>query len=353
MRASPRPLSIAYLATFILAVPLFPLLLFSQTESNVLQNSNFFIHYSEDGVVGLANPNDPFGAQMLAPGQHLGVLVRYRVAQGNWKELLVSAGRLQASPAKGRIVYQTASNAPLQLTQTFELRDSAFDWDLAFESTLNTPVEIGDLAITLPVAGPRGEEPKAIFEHGFLRHQFISGNGSFIYFVRASGVPPFLIMLVKPGTKLEYFSGGFGGRGGAQVYVHSGASGSREQRGTWRQEHTSLKLEPAKTGHATASYGFRFRWARSYGELRQILFEEGLFDIRAVPGMTIPRDLTARFSLHTRAGIESLQAEFPSRTRITPVTTAAPDCQVYEVQFERLGENLLTIRHDGGRKTYL
>jgi hypothetical protein len=36
------------------------------------------------------------------------------------------------------------------------------------------------------VNGPRGENPSQIFEHGFLKHQFISGDGSFLYFVRAS-----------------------------------------------------------------------------------------------------------------------------------------------------------------------
>jgi hypothetical protein len=351
MRLSAHSPSRHKFAGFVWTMLVLPLPLLSQT--NLLENSDFRLRYAEDGIAGLANPNDPFGAQMLVPGQHLGVLVRYRLGQGDWTELPVNSGTLQAWPAEGRVVYETSSNAPLRLTQTFQLHGPALDWNLAFDATRDDAVEIGDLAISLPVAGPRGEEPKAIFERGFLRHQFISGNGSFIYFIRASGVPPFLIMVVKPGTKLEYFSGGFGGRGGAQVYVHSGATGTREQRGTWRQEHTSFKLQPAATGHGHADYGFRFRWASSYDELRQILLQEGLFDVRAIPGMTIPKDLTARFSLHTHAHVESIQPEFPARTRVAPVTTAARDCQVFEVQFQQLGENRLTIHHDGGRKTYL
>jgi hypothetical protein len=226
------------------------------------------------------------------------------------------------------------------------------DWDIALQAATNSPVEIGDLAINIPVVGPRGEEPKEIFEHGFLKHQFISGNGSFLYFVRASGVPPFLIVTVKPGTKLEYFAAGFG-RGGAQVFVHSGLSGGNEKRGTWRQAHTFLKLDAAGSKERKASYGFRFRWAKSYDEMREILFDEGLFDIRAVPGMTIPEDLTAKFSLHTKAKIESIEAEFPKQTKIEKRGEPQRDVQVYEVAFNRLGENMLTIHHDGGRKTYL
>ena len=41
-----------------------------------------------------------------------------------------------------------------------------------------------------------------------MKHQFISGNGSFLYFIRASGAPPFLIVTVKPGTKLISITAG-------------------------------------------------------------------------------------------------------------------------------------------------
>jgi hypothetical protein len=136
-----------------------------------------------------------------------------------------------------------------------------------------------------------------------------------VYFVRASGVPPFLLVTVKPGTKLEYSGAGgpSGGRGSAQVFIHSGFSGGNEKHGTWRQEHTFLKLDAAHARRAKAHYGFRFHFANSYDEMREILFREGLFDIRAVPGMVIPSDLTARFALHTRAQIDSIQREFPDQ----------------------------------------
>jgi len=44
-------------------------------------------------------------------------------------------------------------------------------------------------------------------------------------------------------------------------------------------------------------YDVRFRCALSYDEMREILFEEGLFDMRVVPGMTVPDDLDAQFSM--------------------------------------------------------
>lgn len=69
--------------------------------------------------------------------------------------------------------------------------------------------------------------------------------------------------------------------------------------------------------------------------------------------MTLPSDLTARVALHTRADIESIEPEFPDRTTVEYLGESKPGYHLYEVAFGRLGENMLTIRHDGGRETYL
>jgi hypothetical protein len=326
----------------------------AETPATSIEKGSFRIAYDEHGVTGLANPKDPFGAEMIASGQRLGVLMRFRIGEGtNWSEL--SANRLRlAEPAGSNNLRYTveAAEAPLRMAETFSTDGASLDWGIELESATNAPVEIGDLAIQVPVAGPRGERPKDIFERGFLRHQFISGSGSFLYFVRASGIPPFLVVTVRPGTSLEYFTGG-AGRGSGPLFIHSGLSGSRETRGTWRQEHTFLKLGPSGASNSKAHYAFRLQWAGSYDEMRTLLYRAGLFDIRAVPGMVVPEDLTARFALHAAATIDSIQPEFPAQTRITSLGEPQPGYHVYEVAFQRLGENKLTIHHDGGRKTYL
>lgn len=318
--------------------------------SGTIQKGGFRISYDERGITGLANPTDPFGAEMIAGGQRLGLTIKLRSNDGDWRD---PGSYSESSADNSRVIYTNgATDGPIKVTQTFKTDGATMDWDITLEATTNSTVEVGDLGISIPVVGPRGEQPKEIFEHGFLRHQFISGDGSFLYFVRASGRPPFLIVTVKAGTHLEYFAGG-SGRGGAQAFVHSGLSGGNEKRGTWRQPHTVLKLGAAGTPDSRVSYGFRFHWAKSYDEMRDILFNEGLFDIRAVPGMTIPEDLTAKFSLHTKAKIDSIEAEFPAQTKITKLGEPQRNIHAYEVAFERLGENRLTIQHDGGRKTYL
>ncbi len=59
--------------------------------------------------------------------------------------------------------------------------------------------------------------------------------------------------------------------------------------------------------------------------------------------MTVPDNLSVKFSLHTKAKIETVSAEFPAQTTITAAGEPQPDTRVYEVAFKKLGENKLTI----------
>src|ERR1051325_2719685 len=176
----------------------------AEVQDETIEKGDFRFAYDERGVVGLANPHDPFGAQIVPRDQRLSLAVRYRVGAGEWQTLPTTATR-KVSPESG-VTYstRTADNA-LDVEQTFKTDGATLDWGIDLATTTNAPVEIGDLSISIPAAGPRGEEPKQIFERGFVRHQFISGHGSFVYFVRASGAPPFLLVTVRPGTKLEFF----------------------------------------------------------------------------------------------------------------------------------------------------
>jgi hypothetical protein len=350
------------------------------SNSGVVDKGSLHFEYNERGIYGLASKDDPFKATVTpslpsAPtsdvgvrgggrrggggggggGQPISLNIRYRIGEGtNWTVLNAGQYALTADAAAGTLKYSlTNTSSPLKVTQNFKTDGKTLDWTIDLEAATNG-VTIGDFSMDVPSNGPRGggEDPKQIFEKGFIKHQFISGGGSFMYWVRASGDGPFLIVTVKPGTKLEY-SGGGGRGGGGGDFVHSGYSGNNEKRGTWRQEHTFLKMGAPGTLAAKTQYGFRFQFAKSYDDMRDVLYHEGLFDIRTVPGMTIPTDLTAKFDLHTKARIDSVIAEFPGQTTVTPVTGGTPGHHIYEVTFKKLGENKLTINHDAGQKTYL
>ena len=285
----------------------------------VIEKGDFRFACDARGVSLLANPRDPFKATLMpragqrsGPPPVLGLALSYRTdPQGAWSEIAARGPGVDglARSRHGHVCRAADRGAPVEVVETYRTDGRVLDWTVEIASAADVPVEVGDLAISIPAAGPYGEDPAQIFERGFLRHQFVSGAASFLYFVRASGSPPYLLVTCLPGTKLEYFDGS--GRAGGRLFVHSARSGPAETRGTWRQPHTSLELAPAGKPGGRAAYGFRFRWAESYDEIRAFLYDEGLFDVRVIPGMTVPEDLAVRFSLHTKARIERIEAEHP------------------------------------------
>lgn len=314
---------------------------------------DFAFSYDERGVSLLRNPRDPFNATITAPAGRgrggaapvaptLGLTLNYKTPGAAAWTPITSRGAISASADGNSVAYSTAGSAsPLVVTETYTTTGQSLDWTIDL-SARGQAVRVGDVGISIPAQGASGATPADIFERGFLKHQFVSGAGSFFFYTRASGAPPFLLITVKPGTKLEYHAG-------SQLFVHSEKTGGEDIRGTWRQPHTGLDLKPG----ARVSYGFRMQWASSYDQMRQMLYDAGLFDVRAVPGMTVPSDLPAQFSLHTKAKIQSVTAEYAADTTIASAPSTQSDTRRYTVAFKKLGENMLTITHDDGRKTYL
>ncbi len=333
-----------------------------QAAATTITRGNFTFAYDERGVSLLGHRQDPFGALLTTgPGQGrggrgptppatLGLTLAYRSSSSSEWTLAARGKVMTAQPEQGVVSYSNGGSAdPLMVTETYRTDGRVLDWTIDVAARRGA-VTIGDLGITIPIQGPSGPTPDHIFERGFLKHQFVSGHGSFMYFVRASGAPPFLLVTTLPGTSLEYTAtSGSGAQPGPQVYVHSARSGAAETRGTWRQAHTQRNLRQGDR----AQYGFRFQWASSYDELRELLYQSGHFDVRVAPGMTVPTDLTARIALRTKARIERIRPEFPDQTTIRRLESPKSDVQLYDVTFNRLGENMLTIVHDGGRQTHL
>jgi hypothetical protein len=327
----------------------------SSVLSQSLENKYIKATYTARGITSLVSPGDPSQANLLS-GTLGNPVVRYKIGPGDWLELYQDERRVKAQVAGIRdersafVAYEDyVPGMPLRMTQTFQLGGKYLDWFIEIASTMEFPVTIGDLAIPIPWKTPGGEDPEHIFEECFTKHNFISGNGSFIYFTKPSGQPPYLLMTVHPGTKLEYFTSDQS----FLAYIHSWNSGNPETRGSWRQPHTSIKLNAAGSPGSSVKYGFRMQWALSYQELRDLLYENGLFDIRVVPGMTVPQDLTAQFSLHTKNKIDSIKAEFPDQTHITFLKEEPTSHFLYEVRFRKLGENKLTIHFNGTLTTQL
>ncbi|MBN1388740.1 MAG: hypothetical protein JW965_09855 [Bacteroidales bacterium] len=317
-----------------------------QDKSFILANNEVKGEIASYGIIYLTDPADPYHADIIRDRPWGVSRLIYRTGDSGWIDFHHDSTRIIKGD-KTEVTILASNNDSLSMKQVYRLHKDAVDLDIIISTGLDQPVTIGDLALGLPWRRPSGEEPEYIFEECFTKHHFISGHGSFLYFTRPSGEGPFVMVLPKKGTKLEYFDNR---NRQYNAYIFSELSGNEVVSGTWRQEHTGIELLP---GNRSVSYGFRFRWADSWDDMRDILYEEGLFDIRVVPGMTIPSDLKAQFSLHTKNDIQSITAEFPDETEIRFIGEKQPDHFVYEVKFNKLGENMLTINYGEGAKTYL
>ncbi|HEX7118514.1 MAG TPA: DUF5695 domain-containing protein [Longimicrobiales bacterium] len=321
-------------------------------------DSEFDVAFDEGGIVGLRRVRDAFDTDYIAPGRRLGdVIVRYRPPGGAWRAFETAdaaRGRRVDASADGRsrrVVYRVADRGSpgFELRVGFVVETTVVRWSLAVENLSDAPLEIGDLAVPLPMNTNfrrRGQPPTA----AVLKHSLVSGDGSFFFWMRRNSVGPYLTMTPDAHTSLEYWESA----GGYRVFIHSAVAGAeaRERGCDWRQPNTSLTLAPRGQDGSTRRYAFTFRWAADYDDVREILVDEGLIDVQVVPGMTVPVDLFARVALRTKEPIAGIEAEFPDATELRPAGTKG-DVRLYDVRFSRLGENRLTVRFGDRRRMHL
>lgn len=324
----------------------------------------FLLAYNRGGICSLKLKEDAFDTEYITPGETLGeVLIATRGEDGEWRSASTFAsGDIRTVETRGgeSCTLAYSGNAQLLhglrgvgLTEEFSLKDRDLIWTLELRNETDQALEIGDIGLPLPFNNRFVRDNVANYTQVVARHSFISGHGSFLFWQRPNGIGPYLVMTPLSGTKLEYYeeidphpsttSVPY------RVYIHSARSGGSETRGTWRQPHTSIQLNPQGTEGDRITYGFRLTWAEDYEGVRSVLYQQGLFDVQVVPGMTVPADLTATFSLRTRHADYSIAPEFPEQTVIDFVGEPEEDTRCYRVGFERLGENLLTLKFgDGG-----
>jgi hypothetical protein len=332
------------------SVFLFSTVCFAQIEKNqTISGSGILVSFNTTGIISLSSPYDPYNANIVGSGKTLGLVdLAYQIGGGDWLDIYKEETKVSQSGSQ-TVFTDYIKGMPIKMERSFEKTSGGLDWKIRLENKSDFPITIGDISLPLPWNKPFGEDPKENFEKSFTKHQHIAGNGSFIYFTRPSGEPPYLIVMAKPGTQLEYFeeSPDF------KIFIHSGLSAERKKEGNWRIAQTKYELAPKGKKEATVEYGFRLEWAESYDAMREILYENGLFDTRIIPGMTLPQGLKAKFSLHSKNKIDSIVAEYPNKTDLRFIENKTTGYKIYEVAFHRLGENLLTIYYNGNEKTIL
>ena len=334
-----------------------------KTENAVPSQGKFQLEWNRGGICSLKLKNDVYDTEYITPGETLGeVLVGYRQGGGAWRSSTTFASgdirTVEDNGEKSRSFVYSGDGLllpglrGLELVERFSVEGDRLLWSLAFHNETDRTVEIGDIGLPLPFNKQFVRDNLANYTQVVARHSFISGHGSFLFWQRPNGVGPYLVMTPLPGTKLEYYeeidphpsttSVPY------RVYIHSALAGGQETRGTWRQPHTSIRLSPQGEEGDRVAYGFSLEWADDYDGVRDVLYRQGLFDVHVVPGMTVPIDLGARFSIRTQRQDYEIAAEFPEQTSIVPVEETQADARSYQVHFARLGENLLTINYGDG-----
>jgi hypothetical protein len=305
-------------------------------------------------VSSLKAAKDPHHTEYIAPGGRLGgISIRFRNPGGGWQTVntadLEGASVIDAKSERPscRVIYQINDGAAtaLHIRIGLAIQADSLEWTINLKNGTMETLEVADLSLPLPMNSSFRQGAPAV-----LKHSFISGHGSFLYWLRPDSAEPYLTLIPAGDTHFEYWEA----QPDYRVFIHSAAAGAlASERGTrWRQPNTSLTLAAAGQPGDSRDYGCKFRWAAGHEDVRKILFEDGGIDVQVVPGMTVPTDLSARFALRTKWDIRSVDAEFPESTRITPVGSRN-GYQIYQASFDKLGENRLTVRYGDGRHVFL
>ena len=320
-----------------------------------LKNSSFTLDVSAFGINAISCSYDTFQTNYVRRGKTFGdMLIRYRY--GNQQDSLlandsydISFGQMGSAMAFNQVIKVTDKpEGPLKLKQSFKLLGDSLVWIFEVKNTGKDMVQIEDWAIPFFFNSRGGENPVQIFEQRVLKHSFIAGAGSFVYWQRPSGVGPFLVMTPTYSSEPQYFNQARFGKDQSvyQLFLF-GANSAGKEAAKWNQTISSLTLKPGETFKG----GFQFRWANNHSHLRDLLYANNGFDIRIVPGMTVPRNLKVKVAIRTKHFIDSIVSKY-NQTVLTPIEKKK-GYNIYEFQFKKLGEQNLYVYSKGKKKTQL
>jgi len=339
----------------------------------ILTNSQFNVTIdtpplsSSYGISSLKLKNDVYNTDYIWAGDIIGdVITKYRVGAGAWTTGNTSVSSdnrtiVNNAPTSVQVNYTTnSSNASginnFSLYETYAIQGNALIWTIRFKNRSSSTVELGTLGLPLFFNTDYDSDQSgiAIMTQRVIRHSFISGDGSYIFCGRSSGIGPYLVMTPMPGAHFEYFTDS-GSPYDYTPYIHASqtANPSGYVGGAWRLPVTSKVLAASGSAGDEVTYAFKFTWADDYAGVRQAIVRDGLIDVESVPGMSVPQSAIVQLSLTTNQTINSITAEYPSNTTITYVGRKYGSTSVYNVLFTKIGENKLTVDYGASRKLYL
>jgi hypothetical protein len=375
-----------------------------------LKNDYFDIQVGKYGqitslnIVGDKFPTNYVMNATNSPGQNtdghqwMGELMfQTKVGEGaNWTPSMTSssdsARKVELDGNKVIVTYENAKEnkgiKDFKLVETYSLEDNKLHWEIKIVNTNKEKLTVGDLGIPLAFneIWPGGEE---IYETRTVDHSFVGKNSSYVYVTRPSGLGQYLLMTpeVSTGAGFEYqdhwrtaerspeeaawCQDQAGWANGLNVfYIHSDVIKSTE-RGYLK--NTSLELAAGES----KTYAFNFTTAKNEDDMKKTLYNEGIIDAVAIPGMTFSVNMPAKMYLHTKLAKEDINFEVQcphenglhagnpntvsnslpctknENTSINYVETKVVNGEqyhIYNISFSDLGQNNVIVKYDGGKK---
>jgi hypothetical protein len=329
----------------------------------------FRIQFDTAGITSLKFEGDKYDTDYIADEATLGhVHIRYKMDEMEWRNFSTEDSgnhyeRLPDSRSRRalqqlNVIYNPQAwirneyYADLEVTERFRVEADALYWTIFIRNPTHKPIVLGDVFLPLPFNTSKRWDKEITYTQRVVQHQYISGHGSFLYWMRPNGEGPYLVMtpvstcpLFEPTRSEMNFAPAqleYADRSG--VYILSGHKGEEDKArgGNWRQPQTMHTLTPTNSQRDGITYAFKFRWAQDYDALRQILVDEGLLDVNVVPGMTVPIGTETLISIRSRSTIASVEPEFPAQSQMDSPERRG-EMTIYRVRFKRLGENKLTV----------
>lgn len=247
------------------------------------------------------------------------------------------------------------------LTESYSLggaNQDQLNWSIKLNNTSGQSLKFQDIAVPMLMnSWWDGGNQTGIYEQNVGQHSFVADDGSYMYWQRPNGQGPYLVMIPQPGTSVEFKDharageGPFGEvdpswQGLQEFYIHANAVST-----TRSGAHLPTTTSTLDAG-ASQSYGFTFRWAQNYSDLRNVLYNAGVVDVASLPGMVIPQDQQATLAVRAKDGIDSIVGQDGKNITINRASDSN-GYQIYKLDFATLGANNVTVNYGGGRKSVL
>ena len=168
----------------------------------------FKIQFGQAGIVSLQRADDKYDTEYIARNRVLGhVNVRYKMGENEWRQFSTADGKNKFRQLRGdaadpapqyNVIYNESGwddyYADLELTERFRVEGDALYWTIHFKNPTHKPLELGDVALPLPFNMEKRWDKEISTAQRPVQHDFVSGHGSFLYWMRPNTEGPYLVM---------------------------------------------------------------------------------------------------------------------------------------------------------------